>query len=111
MTRPTIGQRVHWPPNQCCTTEYQSSVVGRKMKPRMSQSGRLTTPVSHVVKNHSRKSTRRGARSASSAKRQGMAARASTLGRSCVRQGSDVLVEPEQVARIVLFLDLPQPIV
>src|SRR5512136_1031046 len=43
--------------------------------------------------------------------RAAMAARASTLGRSCVRQRPDVLVEPEQVARIVLALELAQPIV
>ena len=37
ITRPTIGQSVHSPPNQRWTAEYQSSVVGRKMKPTIGQ--------------------------------------------------------------------------
>ena len=37
-TRPTTGQSVHAPPNQWWTAEYQSRVVGRKMKPRMGHS-------------------------------------------------------------------------
>src|SRR6266545_3392379 len=69
---PTTGQRVQWPPNQWYTTEYQSNVVGRKTKPRMSHSGRPTTPLNQVVKNHRRKTTSRGAMSARRAKRQGM---------------------------------------
>ena len=41
---PTMGQNVHWPPNQWWTAVYQSSVVGRKKKPRTGQSPVLKMP-------------------------------------------------------------------
>src|SRR3954451_14508235 len=71
MTSPTTGQSVHCPPNQCCTTEYQSSVVGRKMKPRINQSAFAKRPLNQFVKNQSRKIVSRGAISAMSARKQG----------------------------------------
>src|ERR1044071_4755888 len=71
-TSPTIGQRVHWPWNQCCTAVYQSSVVGRKMKPRMGQRVDGNTPSNHRLKNQSNATRSRGVASARIARRQGM---------------------------------------
>ena len=57
---PTIGHKDHTPPNQCWTAEYQSSVVGRKMNPRIGQSTVLNMPWNQPVKNHRKAITTRG---------------------------------------------------
>src|SRR5690349_4711229 len=74
MMSPITGQSVHWPPNQCNTAVYQSSVVGRKMKPRMGYNREFCgkIPLNHVEKNQSSRITSRGAASAKSAKRHGI---------------------------------------
>ena len=69
---PTTGQRVHCPPNQCCTAEYQRSVVGKKKKPRTGHSTELNMPWNQVVKNQRSTMTRRGVMSAKTARRHGM---------------------------------------
>src|SRR5579863_793911 len=71
-TRPTTGQSVQLPPNQCCTAVYQSSVVGRKMSPRTGHSTDEKMPRNQLVANHSTTATNRGAARASRANRHGM---------------------------------------
>src|SRR5688500_20343791 len=72
MTNPTTGQKVHRPPNQLCTAEYQRSVVGRKTNPRIGQSRLSKTPLNHVVKNQRTAATSRGAARARRDSRQGI---------------------------------------
>jgi hypothetical protein len=59
-TRPTIGHNDQTPPNQCWTAEYQSSVVGKKMKPRIGHSTVLNMPWNQLVKNQRIAMTMRG---------------------------------------------------
>src|SRR5438477_4405392 len=61
MTRPTTGQKVQCPPNQLCTAEYQSRVVGRNTKPMMGQRMLSKTPRKQWVKKQSTATTSRGA--------------------------------------------------
>ena len=55
-----MGHVDQTPPNQFWTAEYQRSVVGRKMKPRIGQSTVLNMPWNHCVKNHRNAMTTRG---------------------------------------------------
>src|SRR5690242_13956303 len=64
-TSPTIGQNVQCPPNQLCTAEYQSSVVGRKMNPTIGHRMLSNTQRNQCVKNHINATTSRGAARAS----------------------------------------------
>src|SRR5712675_500266 len=71
-TMPITGPSVHRPPNQCCTAVYQSSVVGRKMKPARSQSSEENIPSNQRVKNQRSATTRRGARRVTTPKKCGI---------------------------------------
>jgi len=71
---PTTGQRLHWPANQCWTAVYQSSVVGRKMRPSRGQRTEEKIPSNQRVNNHRTATRSRGVNSARSAKRQGIRA-------------------------------------
>ena len=53
MINPTIAHVDHTPPNQCSTTVYQSSDVGKKMKPRIGHSDDVNKPSNHVVSTQS----------------------------------------------------------
>src|SRR4051812_46431289 len=72
MTSPIIGQSVQCPPNQRCTAEYQRSVVGRKMNPRIGQRIESNIRSNQCVKNQSSATTNRGVASASSESRHGI---------------------------------------
>src|ERR1700747_16723 len=72
-TRPMTGQSVQAPPNQWCTAEYQSSVVGRKTKPTMGHSSDAKRPSNQWPYSQRMATASRGVRSAREKRRQGMA--------------------------------------
>jgi len=72
---PTTGHRVHAPPNQCWTAEYQSNVVGNRTKPTMGQSNEVKRPSNQWVKNQRSPTASRGAKNARTTRTQGMARR------------------------------------
>src|ERR1700732_4550209 len=72
ITSPTTGQNVQCPPNQLCTAEYQSRVVGRKTKPITGHSRLSKTPRNQWVKNQRSATTNRGAARAIKVMRQGI---------------------------------------
>src|SRR5206468_7469644 len=53
ITRPTTGQNVHAPWNQCWTAVYQISVVGRKMNPSTGHSAIAKIPRNQLVNSQS----------------------------------------------------------
>jgi hypothetical protein len=61
---PMIGMMSHCPPNQCCTAVYQSRVSGRKIKPKIGQSGVVKIPSNQFENSQSKTIVIRGTRSA-----------------------------------------------
>src|SRR4051812_34888528 len=72
MINPTIVHSDQTPPNQCSTTVYHSSVVGKKRKPSTGHSDEVNNPSNHVVSTHSSTMAMRGVRSATIASSSGM---------------------------------------
>ncbi len=103
-TIPTIGQSVHSPLNQWWTAEYQSRVVGRKRKPRISHSPISTTPRNHEVKIHRHATTSRGVARANIAKRQGIHALRVNATRDTGVHLCDLRQEPRLRSRLNLSL-------
>src|SRR5437899_3069922 len=67
ITSPAIGITSQCPPNECWTTEYQSVVSGRNIKPRIGQRTDGKTPSNQFVNNHSTTMVNRGSNNAISA--------------------------------------------
>src|SRR5262245_29010465 len=72
ITNPTTGHSVQWPPHQCWTAVYHSSVVGKKKKPSTGHNADGKIPTNHRENSQSTTMASRGVISASSVKRQGI---------------------------------------
>ena len=59
-TIPAIGITPHSPLNQLCTAEYQSKLVGRKMKPSAGMSQVVNIPWNQFVNSHNATIVNRG---------------------------------------------------
>ena len=57
---PAIGTTLHSPPNQFCTAEYQSKLVGRKMNPSAGMSHVVNIPWNQFVNSHNATTVNRG---------------------------------------------------
>jgi len=72
-TSPAIGIKSQCPPNECCTTEYQSVVNGRNKNPRIGQTTDGKTPSNQFVNSQSSTIVSRGNNNAINAISNGIA--------------------------------------